>query len=163
MFEFVSAKVRDAALKASGQLSHLGVRHALVGGLAVGAHGYLRATKDVHFLVGEEAFEHHGLLVTFKPGIPIEVDGIRIDYLSPSAFGEHLEEAFEAVTQSAGVNVLGIEPLVFMKLVAHRRQDLLDVVELLKAGADSRRIAAYLAAHAPELSGQFEQLVEEAD
>lgn len=161
VFEFVAPKVRDATLKASAQLSHLGVRHALVGGLAVGAHGYIRATKDVDFLVGDEAFEHHGLLVTFKPGVPIEVDGIRIDYLSPSALGEHLEEAFGAVTKSAGVNVLGIEPLVFMKLVAHRRQDILDVVELLKAGADSRSITAYLAAHAPELLSKFEQLVEE--
>ncbi len=62
VFEFVSPRVRDAALKAAAQLTHLGVRHALVDGLAVGAHGYVRATKDVHFLVGDEAFEHHGSL-----------------------------------------------------------------------------------------------------
>lgn len=162
VFEFVSPKVRDAAVKAAAQLSHLGVRHALVGGLAVGAHGYIRATKDVYFLVGDEAFEHHGLLVTFKTGIPIEVDGIRIDYLSPSALGPHLESAFDAHNVSVGVNVIELAPLIFMKLLARRRQDLLDVVELLKAGADPRRVRAYLEVAGPELLGQFDLLAEEA-
>jgi hypothetical protein len=43
---------------ASATLSELGVRHALVGGLAVGAWGYPRNTRDIDFLVGEEAFVH---------------------------------------------------------------------------------------------------------
>ncbi|MFN0121927.1 MAG: hypothetical protein ACKV2V_15645 [Blastocatellia bacterium] len=77
-FLFVAPRVRDAALKTAEQLKHLGIRHALAGGLAAGAHGYVRATTDVDFLVGEEAFDHQGLLVAFKPGVPIEVDGIRI-------------------------------------------------------------------------------------
>ena len=162
VFEFVSPKVRDAALRTAAQLTHLGVRHALVGGLAVGAHGYVRATKDVDFLVGDEAFEHHGLLVTFKSGIPIEVDGIRIDYLSPAALGGHLESALESGTESVGVNVIGLEPLIFMKLVARRRQDLLDVVELLKAGANPRSVRSYLESTGPELLESFDRLAEEA-
>lgn len=32
-----------------------GIRHALVGGLAVGHHGHPRATKGVDFIVGDEA------------------------------------------------------------------------------------------------------------
>src|SRR5262245_12124278 len=55
-FSFVAPKVREAALKTAAQLNHLGIRYALAGGLAVGAHGYIRATTDVDFLVGEEAF-----------------------------------------------------------------------------------------------------------
>jgi hypothetical protein len=78
VFRFVSPKVRDAAIKTADQLNYLGIRHALAGGLAVGAHGYVRATTDVDFLVGEEAFEHQGSLVAFKAGVPIEVDGVRI-------------------------------------------------------------------------------------
>ena len=93
VFRFVAPKVRDAAIRTADQLKQLGIRHALAGGLAVGAHGYLRATPAVDFLVGEEAFEHHGLLVTFRASVPIEVDGIRIDYLSPIALGTQLEEA----------------------------------------------------------------------
>src|SRR5579883_3001513 len=59
-FDAVSPSVRDA----TRELSRLGIRHALVGGVAVGAHGFPRATKIVEFLVGEEAFEHHGAIVT---------------------------------------------------------------------------------------------------
>jgi hypothetical protein len=52
VFRFISPQVRDAAIKTADQLNNLGIRHALAGGLAVGAHGYVRATTDVDFLVG---------------------------------------------------------------------------------------------------------------
>jgi hypothetical protein len=70
VFRFVAPRVRDAAVKTAGQLNLLGIRYALAGGLAVGAHGYVRATSDVEFLVGDEAFEHQGSLVAFKAGVP---------------------------------------------------------------------------------------------
>src|SRR5258708_35274194 len=79
----VAQQVLDAMRVASATLTKLGVRHTLVGGLAVGAHGYPRATKDVDFLVGDEAFEHHaGGIVTMKPGIPIQIGGVLVDLLS---------------------------------------------------------------------------------
>src|SRR5262247_1065793 len=130
-FRFVAPRVRDAAVKTAAQLNHLGIRYALAGGLAVGAHGYVRATTDVDFLVGDEAFEHHGTLVTFKPGVPIEVDGIRIDYLSPASLGSQLEEVLDTPPMDEGLGVVPIEVLVFMKLTAGRRRDLSDVVELI--------------------------------
>jgi hypothetical protein len=35
------------------------------------------------FSVGDEAFEHHpGGIVTMKPGVPIQVDGVLVDLLS---------------------------------------------------------------------------------
>ena len=161
-FSFVAPKVRDAALKTAAQLTHLGIRHALAGGLAVGAHGYVRATTDVDFLVGEEAFDHQGLLVAFKAGVPIEVDGIRIDYLSPVSLGPQLEEALNHPQLSEGLAIVPIEALIYMKLVAQRRKDLLDVVELLKAGADVKRVRAYLQQYAGDLLPRFEELVTEA-
>lgn len=88
--DFVSPNVRDAVLTTTAQLEQLDIRHALAGGLAVGAHGYVGATAGVDILVREEAFEHRGVLVTFRPGVPIEVDGMRIDYLSPLALGAQL-------------------------------------------------------------------------
>jgi hypothetical protein len=79
----VAPRVLDAMRSASVELARLGVRHALVGGLAVGAYGYPRATKDVDFLVGDEAFEHHvGGIVTMKPGIPIQIGGVLVALLS---------------------------------------------------------------------------------
>ena len=81
--EVVAPKVLAAMRAASAQLGRIGIHHWLVGGLAVGVHGHPRATRDVDFLVGDEAFEHHaGGLVTMKPGVPIQVDGVVVDHLS---------------------------------------------------------------------------------
>lgn len=162
VFRFVAPKVRDAALKTASQLEHLGIRYALAGGLAVGAHGYVRMTTDVDFLVGEEAFEHHGVLVTFKAGVPIEVDGIRIDYLSPASLGSQLEETLNHPPVSDGLAIVQVEVLIYMKLVAKRRKDQVDVIELIKAGADIKQVRRYLEQHAADLLPLFEELANEA-
>jgi len=162
IFRFVAPKVRNAAVKTAAQLDQLGVRHALAGGLAVGAHGYIRATSDVYFLVGEEAFEHHGPLVTFKSGVPIEVEGIRIDYLSPVSLGPQLEAVLDHPPTSEGLAVVPVEVLIYMKLVAKRRKDLVDVIELVKAGANLKQVRDYLKRYAGDLVPLFEELVNEA-
>jgi hypothetical protein len=162
VFRFVAPQVREAAVKTAGQLNHLDIRHALAGGLAVGAHGYIRATADVDFLVGEEAFEHQGSLVAFKAGVPIEVDGVRVDYLSPVSLGPQLEEVLNHPPMTEGLPVVPIEALIYMKLVANRRKGLVDVVELVRAGADVKRAGNYLRQHAGDLIPLFEELVNEA-
>ncbi len=161
-FRFVAPNVRDAAVKAAAQLRQLGIRHALAGGLAVGSHGYIRATTDVDFLVGEEAFEHHGPLVTFKPGVPIEVDGIRIDYLSPITLGKQMEETLNHPPTSEGIAIIPIEDLIYMKLVAKRRRDQVDVIELVKAGINVNHVRRYLEQYAADLLPLFDELVDEA-
>src|SRR5262249_788146 len=55
----VATEILEAMKSASAQLAKTGVRHALVGALAAGAWGYPRASKDIDFLVGDEAFERH--------------------------------------------------------------------------------------------------------
>jgi hypothetical protein len=162
VFRFVAPRVRDAALKTAGQLNHLGIRYALAGGLAVGAHGYVRATSDVDFLVGDEAFEHQGSLVAFKAGVPIEVDGVRVDYLSPISLGPQLEEILDHPPMSEGLAIVSIEVLIYMKLVAKRRKNLVDVIELVKVGADLNRVRDYLLEYASDLVPLFEELANEA-
>ena len=162
VFSFVPPALRDAAIKSAQQLTALGIRHALAGGLAVGAHGYVRSTTDVDFLVGDEAFEHHGTLVTFKAGVPIEVGGIRIDYLSPASLGPQLESVLDNAVTDEGLSVVPIEVLIYMKLTAGRRRDLLDVVELIKVGVDVKSARGYLTLHADDLVPRFEELVNEA-
>lgn len=161
-FQFISPSVKEAAVKTAVQLNSLNIRYALAGGLAVGAHGYVRATMDVDFLVGEEAFDHHGAIVTFKAGVPIEVGGIRIDYLSPVALGAQLEDVLNAPPISDGLAVVPIEALIYMKLAARRRKDQLDIVELVKAGANVKHIHTYLEQYAPDLIPLFKELAEEA-
>src|SRR5438552_15092704 len=162
VFRFVAPRVREATIKTAEQLNHLGIRYALAGGLAVGAHGYIRATTVVDFLVGEEAFEHQGLMVAFKAGVPIEVDGVRIDYLSPASLGQQLEEVLDHPSVSEGLAIVPIEVLIYMKLAAKRRKDLVDVIELVKVGADVKRTQDYLRQYAIDLVPLFEELINEA-
>ena len=163
ILDFVAPSVRDAVLEAAKQLERLGIRYAIAGGLAVGTYGYIRNTTDVDFLVGDEAFEHHGPLVTFKAGVPIQVGGIRIDYLSTTSLGYHLEEVLAQPSRSEGLAVVPIEVLVYMKLVARRRKDQVDVIELIKVGANVRAIQRYLEQHASDLLPLFKALLQEAE
>ena len=109
VFRFVAPQVDEAAVKTADQLNCLGIRYALAGGLAVGAHGYIRATTTIAFLVGEEAFDHQGSLVAFKPGVPIEVDGVHIDYLSPVALGPQLEAILDDPIINEGLAIVPVE------------------------------------------------------
>jgi hypothetical protein len=145
----VSERVLVAMRAAAAQLTRLGVRHWLVGGLAVGAHGHPRATKDVDFFVGDEAFEHHGGgLVTMKPGVPIQANGVVVDHLSAQD-ERFLTDALP--TAESVLSVAPIEILLYLKLKSPRAKDRADVIELIKAGADVVRARAFLDAHAREL------------
>jgi hypothetical protein len=159
LVDVVASKVLDAWRAASAALARAGVRHVVIGGLAVGASGYPRATKDVHFLVGDEAFNHHaGGLVTMNPAIPIEVNGVAIDYLSPRPGEDHLAVA---LAESPG-SFIDVARLVYMKIKASRLQDRADVAGLVKAGLDVDACRAYLGTNAPALVATFDDLVARA-
>jgi hypothetical protein len=157
--DVVAQKVLDAWRVASQALVRAGVRHVVVGGLAVGANGYPRATKDVDFLVGDDAFVHHGGgIVTMNPALPIQVNGVPIDYLSPKTDEAHLADA---LAESPG-SFVDAPRLVYMKLKASRMRDRGDVVGLINAGMDVDACRAYLVANAAELVPDFDTLVAKA-
>lgn len=157
--DVVAPKVLAAMAAASSALTMLGIRHVVVGGLAVGANGYPRATKDVDFLVGDEAFEHHpGGFVMMKGGVPIQVNGVAIDLLSVQAGEEHLATALEAPMGS----MIEAPQLVYLKLKSPRQKDRVDVIELIKAGVGIDACRAYLTLHAPALVAMFEDSVAKA-
>ena len=157
--DVVASKVLDAMRAASRALAGLGVRHVVVGGLAVGANGHPRATKDVDFLVGDEAFEQHpGGFVSMKPGVPIQINGVAIDLLSVQDGEDHLASALAAPMGS----MIEAPQLVYLKLKSPRLKDRVDVVELVKAGIDLRACRSYLAANAPGMVAMFEDSVARA-
>jgi hypothetical protein len=156
----VSDRILDATARASKELDRLGIRHALIGALAVGAYGYPRATKDADFLVGEEGFERHGGgIVTFKPGMPILVNGVVVDVMADEVVEEQVEEPYE----SEGIPIVDPGALVYLKLKAWRRKDQEDVVQLLKKGLDDKMVRKYLEEVAPDLLEKFDILVGRAD
>jgi hypothetical protein len=144
----VAEPVLAAMRAAATQLSVLGVRHWLVGGLAVGAYGHVRATKDVDFFVGDEAFVlHPGGLVTMRPGVPIQANGVVIDHLSANENEPFL--GAELPSASDVLSVAPIEVLAYLKLKSPRAKDRADIVELIKAGIDVPRCRRWLERHSP--------------
>lgn len=157
----VHPDILSAMRTASKALSEAGVRHVLVGGLAVGTYGHPRATKDVDFLVGDEAFEfHEGGIVTLK--VPIQVGNVPVDNLAVPATAAHLSAALEKADESEGIPIAPIEALVYMKLASPRTKDAADVVELVKVGVDTARIEEYLQTNAPELVAKWAKLLKAA-
>ncbi len=164
-FDVLNSRVLRALRAGHEALERLHVRHALVGGLAVGVHGRVRATKHVDFLVGPEAFESHGAIVSFRPGVPLSAEGVPIDsILAPE---EHDTVLLDALTDPIivdGVPVIRPEPLIYMKLLASRRQDLADVVSVLReSDVDVDRVRTLLDRADPSLRARFEELLAEAD
>lgn len=161
----VSTEVLAAMRAASDMLTKAKVRHALVGGLAVGAYGYPRASKDVDFLVGDEAFVHHGGgIITIAPGVPIQVGDIPIDQISICQNEKYLEEAVDAPKTSDSIPIAPIEALIYLKLKSPRRKDSADIIELISAGAvDNDFMTGYLEENAPDLTKKYKELLDEAD
>jgi hypothetical protein len=158
--EVVAPKVIDAMKLASAALSGAGVRHLVAGGLAVGANGYPRVARELSFLVGGEAFEHHpGGLVRLRAGVPFQVNGIAVDFVSP----ESGEEFLEAVLDAPPGSILEAPPLIYLKLKASRLKDQVDVIELIKASVDIDACRAYLVAHALHLVARFDALAKRAE
>ena len=159
--DVVAPRVLAAMRAASRALTSLGVRHAVAGGLAVGAYGYPRNTQDVDLLVGNEAFERHaGGLVTLKPGVPIQIDGVSVDLLSTS--GEAFLEQSLGPPTPGEVAVVPAGALVYLKLKSPRLKDRADVVELIKAGLAVEGVRRYLERYAPALVAKLNECIAQA-
>jgi hypothetical protein len=144
----------------SARLSSEGVPHALVGGLAVAAHGWDRATTDVDFLVPQAALTK----MTNRPQIvriTELVDGVRVDTI---ATDEALLE--EAIREAKGAPPLVPLPaLVYVRLKTGWRRDQTDIVELVKHGAVKVELVHGFIERAgdPDLLHLFDELVQAAD
>lgn len=113
--DVVSPSIIARAKQVSDRLGELGVPHVLIGGLAVGVHGYPRGTKDVDFLVGEEAFVPDSPLLVYREELRElarvgETDIMSVPPKYPSLRAE--------LRRGDDVPVVSLEALVLMKLDA---------------------------------------------
>jgi hypothetical protein len=162
--EVVSDRVWKAMVDSSQALDQLGVGHALVGALAVGAHGWARATKDVDFLVDDSAWiKTPAGLVVMRAGLPVEAHGVAVDTLSVRDEERHLLAAIQAPQISEGIPVAPVEAVFYLKLVSPRSKDRLDLLELVRAGIDVESVGDYLDRHAPDLRAKFDDIVRTAE
>jgi hypothetical protein len=164
-FEVLSPTFKTAVVAVSRALTTARIRHALCGGLAVGAYARPRATRDIDFLVGEEAYVHHGLLVTMNPAFPTSAGGLQVDAVPLLPNLASLEPLLTDSERSLDVPVISALGLVTMKLVAGRMKDRSDVVALVESGAvDPMECREFLRGHGfDHLVAPFDALVERAE
>lgn len=128
----------------------------IAGAFALAAHGYRRETSDVDIVIPvvigapsgdavEAAAKEMGLTVRAKHGfggLDLRSGDIRIDVLTldrdvptlvPEAVKEAVTSGRRAVLFGHDVFVVSLGHLIAMKLVAERKKDVADIVELIKA------------------------------
>lgn len=140
--DMLSEDLRRAFFAALDAYEKLGVRFALVGGLAAGSYGEPRATKDIDFLVGDEAFKKSGPIISFALPLPLQSYRVAID---PIPLPEdrvrwgHLDDALSNpvvdTTTGRPVSILPAHALAYMKLASSRSKDRGDIVAMILSGA----------------------------
>ena len=175
------SKVHRALRKIAHKLDELAIPYAVAGGLALFRHGYRRTTDDVDLLVkGSDLRKIHDKLdgLGYLPPFPnskhlrdVE-EGVRIEFLTAGDFpgdGKPKEVAFPdptiAATEAEGIRYLNLIPLIELKLASgmsapHRRKDLVDVQELIKALSLPKDFAIGLR---QSVAGEYTRLWSEAN
>jgi hypothetical protein len=146
--------VTQTLLRIAARLDELGIPYAIAGGMALGAHGYVRATVDVDILLTQEGLERvHKELeglgyvppFTGSKNLRDVSSSVRVEFLVAGQYpgdGKPKPVAFPDPATSAveidGVKYLRLDKLIELKLASgmtggvNRMKDLVDVVELIK-------------------------------
>jgi hypothetical protein len=130
------------------RLEKAGIPYAIIGGMALNAHRYLRTTGDVDFLLTPQGFEEFRKRFVGKnyeaiPGRPRRfvdrTNKVAIDILVTGLFpgtGKPGPIAFPDPTDVSQIidkhRVVDLPTLIQLKLAARRHRDFGDVVELIR-------------------------------
>ena len=139
--------------KIAGQLDELGISYAIVGGMALGAHHFVRATVDVDILVNGDGLaklhtelDGRGFVRPFAGSRNLKdvETGVRIEFLVQGQYpgdGKPKPVAFPDPAACGelinGIRFLQLPPLIEIKLASGmtnpgRLRDLADVQELIR-------------------------------
>jgi hypothetical protein len=138
----------------SNDLEEHGINYAVIGAVALLAHGYPRFTEDIHLVMTAEGLEkfHEELVgLGYVPAFPgarkrlkSTVDGVTIEVMTTGEYpGDgkpkpvSMPEPRGASTEIHGIRFLTLEKLIELKLASgmtapDRLKDLADVQELIK-------------------------------
>ena len=164
-FFMKTGKVHQASLAIARQLDAANIPYAIVGAMALGAHGYERATSDVDVLLTrdglamlKQACLGRGYVEQFpgSKGLRDTENGVSIDILIAGEFpGDGLPKpvAFpdpaHVAVDGERFRILALPKLVELKLASgmtapHRLKDLADVLELVRAAKLPAELATSL-------------------
>lgn len=154
-FYMSEGDVHKALRRLTRRLDEETIPYALIGGMALAAHGWVRMTQDVDILLtpaGLSAFHERLVGRGYTPAFPgaqrifRDVDtGVRIEVITTGEFpgdGKPKPVAFPdpttASTEREGIRVVTLERLIELKLAsgmsaANRLRDLADVQDLINA------------------------------
>jgi len=157
--------LHETLRRLAARLDAEGIPYALVGGMALGAHGYVRMTEDVDVLFTAQGLERfvercvgRGYVAT-HPGAGRAFrdaeSGVRIEVLVSGEFpgdGRPKAVCFPEPSEAVeidGLRILRLSRVVELKLASgtsapHRLRDLADVQELIKARGLDDAFAAQL-------------------
>jgi hypothetical protein len=145
--------VHQALRNISQKLDDLGIPYAVVGGMALVAHGYERTTVDIDILITSEGLETARASLEGRGYVPVfqgsrslrdTNTGVRIEFLLTGGFpgdGKPKPVAFPdpglAGVEIGGIRYVNLPQLVEMKLASGmtspgRLRDLADVQELIR-------------------------------
>jgi hypothetical protein len=161
--------VSQTLRRIAGRLDELGIAYAIAGGMALSAHGYVRATVDVDILVTpdglarvHQALEGLGYVPPFTGSKNLRdvASSVRIEFLVAGQYpgdGKPKPVTFPDPAKGAvaidGVKYLALPTLIELKLASgmtggvNRMKDLVDVVELVKVLGLPRDFGATLNAY----------------
>jgi nucleotidyltransferase DUF2204 len=147
----------DAVRSIAAVFERRKVRHALIGGLAVGVRSRPRSTKDADFIVTVPALTLPAVLEDLAAeGFDIDIietirrwsadrlvvfykGQVRIDWMQPVVplYAHVLDKAEPKQWLDSQLRIATAEGLVLTKMIAFREQDQADIVTLLEANRDT--------------------------
>jgi hypothetical protein len=164
----LSEEMRRAFRSAYEAYTRLGIRFAVCGGLAAGAYGEPRSTRDIDFLVGDEAFMKTGPLISFAKPMPLQAYDVAIDPIPLPEDPQRWKVLDDALSHSHVDRTLGFEVLLlpalalaYMKLASPRGKDRGDIVAMIRAGSVDVDQLGELVAFDEELASRLAAVVAE--
>ncbi len=140
-------KVHQTMNRLVEALEAAGIPYAIMGGMAVNAHGHARTTADVDVLLTREGFDEFRKRLVGTSFDPVpqrgrrftdRANGVKLDVLVAGHYpgsGKPGPVAFPAPGDVSevieGKRVVNLPTLIQLKLAARRHQDFADVVNLI--------------------------------
>lgn len=173
------SEVQKTLTRITAKLDELAIPYAVVGGMALVAHGYNRTTVDVDILVNSEglrrvhqALDGLGYLPPFTGSKHLRdtSTNVRIEFLVSGGFpgdGKPKPIAFPEPTDAKAVSIDGVRYIALPRLIelklasgmtggVGRLKDLADVVELIRVAGLNEAFATTLD---PYVRDKFLELV----
>jgi hypothetical protein len=161
------------------QLDEAGIPYALIGGLALAQHGFVRMTEDIGILLTPEGlvtFKEQllgrGYILAFsgaKKTFRATTTGVRIEVITSGEYpGDGLPKPVSfpdpaaAAEERGSYRIISLEKLIELKLASgmtapHRRRDLADVQDLIRSLSLEADFAEKLDPSVQELYAQLWQ------